>query len=207
MHRAPTATARRQLIVLHGLGADGNDFVPIAQELDLAGRGRRTLHLPACADAAGDDERRLRHARLVRHRRHAALPRREDEAGLRESQALIEALIERERRTRHAGLAHRADGFFARLRDDAADRAAPRRAAGRAGGPVGLPAAGGQHRRRALGGQCRRADLPGARPRRPDDRPSTARWPRATRCWRWATRWNGTTTRCRIRCAWTRSPT
>ena len=24
------------VIVLHGLGADGNDFVPVAQELDLA---------------------------------------------------------------------------------------------------------------------------------------------------------------------------
>ena len=28
----PVAT----VIILHGLGADGNDFVPIAQELDLA---------------------------------------------------------------------------------------------------------------------------------------------------------------------------
>ena len=28
----PTAT----IIVLHGLGADGNDFVPIAQQLDLS---------------------------------------------------------------------------------------------------------------------------------------------------------------------------
>ena len=28
----PTAT----LIVLHGLGADGNDFVPLCNELDLA---------------------------------------------------------------------------------------------------------------------------------------------------------------------------
>ena len=27
------------VIVLHGLGADGNDFVPIAQELDLAAVG------------------------------------------------------------------------------------------------------------------------------------------------------------------------
>ena len=31
----PTAT----VIVLHGLGADGNDFVPFVQELDLAGVG------------------------------------------------------------------------------------------------------------------------------------------------------------------------
>ena len=31
----PTAS----IIVLHGLGADGNDFVPIAQELDLRAVG------------------------------------------------------------------------------------------------------------------------------------------------------------------------
>ena len=34
---APNPTA--SIIILHGLGADGNDFVPIAQELDLAGVG------------------------------------------------------------------------------------------------------------------------------------------------------------------------
>ena len=27
---------RAAMIVLHGLGADGNDFVPVAHELDLA---------------------------------------------------------------------------------------------------------------------------------------------------------------------------
>ena len=32
---APTAS----LIVLHGLGADGNDFVPFAEELDLRAVG------------------------------------------------------------------------------------------------------------------------------------------------------------------------
>ena len=130
------------LIVLHGLGADGNDFVPIAQELDLSAVGGARFVFPhapmrpvtmnggyvmrAWYDIAGTPQ-----------------TRREDETGLRESQALIEALIAREVRTRHAGLAHRADGLFARLRDDPADRAAPRRAAGRPGGPVGLPAAGG----------------------------------------------------------------
>ncbi|MBS1178733.1 MAG: carboxylesterase [Proteobacteria bacterium] len=84
------------LIVLHGLGADGHDFVPIAQELDLrAVSGARFVfpHAPmrpvtmnggyvmrAWYDIAGTPQ-----------------ARREDEAGLRESQALIEALIERER--------------------------------------------------------------------------------------------------------------
>jgi phospholipase/carboxylesterase len=84
------------LIVLHGLGADGHDFVPIAQELDLRSVGGARFIFPhapmrpvtmnggyvmrAWYDIAGTPQ-----------------ARREDEAGLRESQALIEALIERER--------------------------------------------------------------------------------------------------------------
>lgn len=85
------------IIVLHGLGADGNDFVPIAEELDLrvAGPVRFVFpHAPtmpvtinggyamrAWYDILGTD-----------------LARREDEAGLRRSQAQVEALIARERR-------------------------------------------------------------------------------------------------------------
>jgi phospholipase/carboxylesterase len=84
------------LIVLHGLGADGNDFVPIAQELDLTAVGGARFIFPhapmrpvtmnggyvmrAWYDIAG-----------------TPLQRREDEDGLRASQALVEALIERER--------------------------------------------------------------------------------------------------------------
>jgi phospholipase/carboxylesterase len=84
------------LIVLHGLGADGHDFVPIAQELDLAAVGGARFIFPhapmrpvtmnggyvmrAWYDIAGTPQ-----------------ARNEDEAGLRESQALIEALIRQER--------------------------------------------------------------------------------------------------------------
>jgi phospholipase/carboxylesterase len=80
------------VIVLHGLGADGNDFVPIAQELDLSAIGGARFIFPhapmrpvtmnggyvmrAWYDIAGTPQ-----------------TRREDETGLRESQALIEALI------------------------------------------------------------------------------------------------------------------
>ena len=35
----PGITPRSTVIVLHGLGADGNDFVPIANELDLSAVG------------------------------------------------------------------------------------------------------------------------------------------------------------------------
>jgi phospholipase/carboxylesterase len=84
------------LIVLHGLGADGHDFVPIAQELDLRAVGGARFVFPhapmrpvtmnggyvmrAWYDIAGTPQARV-----------------EDEAGLRASQELIESLIERER--------------------------------------------------------------------------------------------------------------
>lgn len=90
----PTAT----VIWMHGLGADGNDFVPIVNELDLAGApGIRFVfpHAPmrpvtinngyvmrAWYDVSfGDLEGRSRKA---------------DEKGVRESQAQIGELVERE---------------------------------------------------------------------------------------------------------------
>ena len=90
---APHPTA--SIIILHGLGADGNDFVPVARELDLRSVGAVRFVFPhgptrpvtlnggyvmrAWYDILGTD-----------------LVRREDEAGLRESQTAIEALIARE---------------------------------------------------------------------------------------------------------------
>ena len=91
---APNPTA--SIIILHGLGADGNDFVPVAQEFDLDAVGPVRYVFPhgptrpvtinggyvmrAWYDVLGED-----------------LVRLEDEAGLRQSQALVEGLIERER--------------------------------------------------------------------------------------------------------------
>jgi phospholipase/carboxylesterase len=83
------------LIVLHGLGADGNDFVPIAQELDLAAIGGARFVLPHApmrpVTLNGGFVMRAWYDILG-----TPLARREDEAGLRESQAQIEALIARE---------------------------------------------------------------------------------------------------------------
>ena len=92
---APNPTA--SIIILHGLGADGNDFVPIARELDLGAAGPVRFVFPdaptrpvtinggyvmrAWYDIFGFD----------------AQQRREDEAGLRASQALVEALIAKEK--------------------------------------------------------------------------------------------------------------
>ena len=91
------ADPRASVIVLHGLGADGNDFVPVAHELDLSAVGAVrfvfphapsrpvTINggyvMPAWYDILGLDS-------------HA---QREDEAGLRASQALVEELIAREK--------------------------------------------------------------------------------------------------------------
>ena len=94
LETAPNPTA--SIIILHGLGADGNDFVPVAQEFDLTSIGPVRFVFPhgptrpvtinggyvmrAWYDILGTD-----------------LARREDEAGLRASQALVDALIAKER--------------------------------------------------------------------------------------------------------------
>lgn len=89
---APTAT----VIVLHGLGADGNDFVPFVQELDLAAVGPvRYLfpHAPTMpVTINGGYVMRAWYDILG-----ADMARREDETGLRRSMAELTALIDAER--------------------------------------------------------------------------------------------------------------
>jgi len=91
---APNPTVA--IIWLHGLGADGNDFVPLVNELDLVGLPGIRFVFPhaktmpvtinggyvmrAWYDITG-----------------AELTRREDEGGLRASQRDVEALIAREK--------------------------------------------------------------------------------------------------------------
>ncbi|MEJ8845961.1 alpha/beta hydrolase [Variovorax rhizosphaerae] len=88
----PTAS----VILMHGLGADGNDFVPICNELELGGIGpvrfvfpnapvmpvtiNNGYPMPAWYDIYGPIG-----------------DKREDEAGLRRSMASIEALIAKEK--------------------------------------------------------------------------------------------------------------
>ena len=88
-------TPRATIIVLHGLGADGTDFLPFADEIDLSAIGPVRWVLPrapvrpvtinggyrmrAWYDILGTD-----------------LARREDENGLRESLAQVHALVDRE---------------------------------------------------------------------------------------------------------------
>ena len=90
-----TARPGLSLIVLHGLGADGNDFVPIAQELDLAPLGGARFVFPHApmrpVTLNGGYVMRAWYDILG-----TPQARQEDEAGLRQSQAEIEALIARE---------------------------------------------------------------------------------------------------------------
>lgn len=87
----PTAS----ILILHGLGADGRDFVPVAEQMDLSSVGPVryifpsapvmpiTINgghpMPAWYDILG-----------------AELTQRQDEAGLRRSQVAIESLMARE---------------------------------------------------------------------------------------------------------------
>ena len=84
------------VIWLHGLGADGNDFVPIVRELDLAGLpGIRFIfpHAPTMpVTINGGYVMRAWYDILG-----ADLVRREDEGGLRESQRMVEAFIAAEK--------------------------------------------------------------------------------------------------------------
>ena len=91
---APNPTA--SIIVLHGLGADGNDFVPIAEELQLDAVGPVRFIFPHApvrpVTINGGMAMRAWYDLL-----HADLVKREDEAGLRASRLDIEALIATER--------------------------------------------------------------------------------------------------------------
>jgi phospholipase/carboxylesterase len=80
------------VIWLHGLGADGSDFVPIVQELDLAGCAAIRFIFPHAATMPVT----INNGYVMRAWYDilgADLTRREDAAGLRASQAAIEQLI------------------------------------------------------------------------------------------------------------------
>lgn len=90
---ATNATPEAAVIVLHGLGADGNDFVPVAQMLD-PGVGVRYVF-----PNAPEMPVTINNGYVMRawyDIREGDLTQREDEAGLRRSQQAIDALIERE---------------------------------------------------------------------------------------------------------------
>jgi phospholipase/carboxylesterase len=92
---------RASVIWLHGLGADGNDFVPLVNELDLPKLAIRFVfpHAPVQPVTINGGM----HMRAWYDITDGAL-RREDERGVRASQSMIEGLIAREKqRGTHAG--------------------------------------------------------------------------------------------------------
>lgn len=93
---APAAPASASVIWLHGLGADGHDFVPIVPELKLpADPGIRFVfpHAPVRAVTLNMGMR----MRAWYDIKTLTAEGRADEAGLRESGAVIEALIAAEK--------------------------------------------------------------------------------------------------------------
>ncbi len=88
---SPTAS----IIVLHGLGADGNDFVPVSHQLDLTSIGAVRWIFPHApvrpVTINGGYAMRAWYDILA-----LGANWREDEAGLRGSQAQVDALIARE---------------------------------------------------------------------------------------------------------------
>ena len=84
------------VIWLHGLGADGHDFVPIVRELDLSGLPGIRFIFPHARTMPVT----INNGYVMRawyDITGAELVRREDEAGLRASQKEVEAFIEREK--------------------------------------------------------------------------------------------------------------
>jgi phospholipase/carboxylesterase len=88
----PTAT----ILILHGLGADGNDFVPIAEELELAAVGPVRFifpHAPVMPVTINGGYRMRAWYDVLGSFGEAV----EDEAGLRRARDLVEALLAREK--------------------------------------------------------------------------------------------------------------
>jgi phospholipase/carboxylesterase len=86
------------VIWLHGLGADGNDFVPIVNELGLAGAPAIRFVFPHAPvrPVTINNGMMMRAWYDVLFGDLEGSSKRADERGVRESQALVDALIERE---------------------------------------------------------------------------------------------------------------
>lgn len=97
----PAAPARASLIVLHGLGADGADFVPVCDALALDDLGPVRCILPRApvrpVTINGGYRMRAWYDILGGEIDASGGRRHEDEAGLRQSMAEVHALIDRER--------------------------------------------------------------------------------------------------------------
>lgn len=88
----PTAA----ILILHGLGADGNDFVPVAEQLDLASVGPVRFifpHAPVMPVTINNGYRMRAWYDILGTEDEGV----QDEQGLRRSRELVEALLAREK--------------------------------------------------------------------------------------------------------------
>ena len=118
------AAPQASLIVLHGLGADGSDFVPVAQQLDLSAQGGARFVFPhaprrpvtvngghvmrAWYDVAGFDGPVAEDAAGIRAAaaQIAALIARENARGIPDARIVLAGFSQGASMTLHAGLRH-----------------------------------------------------------------------------------------------------
>jgi phospholipase/carboxylesterase len=91
----PGVEPAASIVILHGLGADGTDFLPVADQLELAPIGPVRYLFPRAPERAVTINNGYR-MRAWYDILGTDLPRREDEAGLRESFAQVHALLAQE---------------------------------------------------------------------------------------------------------------
>ena len=91
----PPGVAKSALIILHGLGADGTDFIPMCDALDLQRHGPVRCIMPRAPERPVTINGGMR-MRAWYDILGADLQQREDEAGLRASLRDVHALIGRE---------------------------------------------------------------------------------------------------------------
>lgn len=91
----PGAAPRATVVMLHGLGADGTDFLPLADAMDLSAIGPVRWVFPRAPERPVTINGGMR-MRAWYDILGTDLVRREDEGGLRESFDLVQALVERE---------------------------------------------------------------------------------------------------------------
>ena len=97
--RSSDAPPVASIVVLHGLGADGNDFVPIAQELDLSAVGPVRFvfpHAPVRPVTLNGGHAMRAWYDIYPPSTQPGTARREDIAGLQQSCAQVQALLDRE---------------------------------------------------------------------------------------------------------------
>ena len=91
----PAGQPRATLIVLHGLGADGTDFIPMCDAMDLSAVGPVHCVMPRAPERPVTINNGMR-MRAWYDILGTDLQRREDEAGLRDSVRHVHGLLDRE---------------------------------------------------------------------------------------------------------------